>query len=370
MSKEPIPENLWLQWHPTKNGELTPDMFSKGSSRKVWWVGECGHEWDALIYRRVFHNAGCPYCANKRVLIGFNDLATTHPDLAAQWHPTKNGELTPEMVLAGSNVKVCWLGECGHEWRTKLYERGKQHHTCPYCTNQRVLTGFNDLATTHPDLAKQWHPTKNGELTPETITSGSNRKVWWVGECGHEWRTDVRTRRDKGSGCRKCVNGEFRSLRDVHPEWEAYYDEVKNETPYGEVPYGTGRVLHWVGGCGHRWSRQGVQAKELHCPYCANKRVLIGFNDLATTHPDLAAQWHLTKNGELTPEKCTRGTHKKVVWVCAKGHEWEANVNDRTFYRTGCPACAAKTFSSSGEQELSEYILSLGLSHCKTTAPF
>lgn len=102
------------EWHPTKNGELQPSVVSKGTDKKIWWICENGHEWEAKIYSRI-HGKGCPYCGNKAVLEGVNDLATTHPEVAAQWHPTRNGTLRPSDVMGGSRNKVWWLGPCGHE---------------------------------------------------------------------------------------------------------------------------------------------------------------------------------------------------------------------------------------------------------------
>lgn len=77
------------EWHPTRNGDLTPEDVTFGSTRKVWWVGRCGHEWPATIGNRVGRRSGCPFCANKKALAGFNDLATLHPDLSAEWHPPR-----------------------------------------------------------------------------------------------------------------------------------------------------------------------------------------------------------------------------------------------------------------------------------------
>ena len=83
----------------------------------MWWLGKCGHEWQASISSRAgSKKSQCPYCTNERVLTGFNDLDTTNPELIAEWHPIKNGEMSPQNVSSGMNKKVWWLGKCGHEW--------------------------------------------------------------------------------------------------------------------------------------------------------------------------------------------------------------------------------------------------------------
>ena len=137
---------------------------------------------------------------------GFNaPFSETHPELAKQWHPTKNGDLTPQDVTAGSGKKAWWkCPDCGGEWEARVCMRRSQRTGCPFCINKKVLPGFNDLATTHPELAKQWHPTKNGELTPRDVVAGSEKKVWWKCEKGHEWETMI-VHRASGRQCPKCA---------------------------------------------------------------------------------------------------------------------------------------------------------------------
>ena len=82
--------NIVAQWHPTMNGNLQPINVAVMSNRKVWWLGKCGHEWQAVVSSRTKTNGtGCPYCANLKVLVGYNDLRTVVPELAKEWHPTK-----------------------------------------------------------------------------------------------------------------------------------------------------------------------------------------------------------------------------------------------------------------------------------------
>ena len=49
------------------------------------------------------------------------------------------------------------------------------------------------LAEVNPELAKQWHPTKNDDLTPFNVTTGSKKKVWWKYDKAHdhEWEATV-----------------------------------------------------------------------------------------------------------------------------------------------------------------------------------
>ena len=187
------------QWHPNKNGGLTPHDLMAGTRRKVWWQCGKGHEWQAGVASRT-GGAGCPVCAGKRILPGENDLASAFPAVAAQWLAARNGAVTPQTVSPYSNRKVWWRCELGHEYQAAVSGRTMNGSGCPYCAGRRVLRGFNDLTAAEPKLAAQWHPTLNGALTPEMVTVGSHKKVWWQCPEGHVWKAMVYSR----AGSQKC----------------------------------------------------------------------------------------------------------------------------------------------------------------------
>ena len=218
-----------------KNKKLwySPYEISKWASIKVRRKCKKWHEREAIVYSRTVKNSNwCPYCANQKVLKWYNDLWTTNPETAKQWNYDKNWDITPDIVNGGSNKKVWWKCEKGHEWKAIISSRTKSWSWCPYCANQKVLKWFNDLLTTHPEIAKEWIFDKNWNTSPEMIVAGSNKKYW-----------------------RKCE------------KWHEYESTVAERT---------GR---W------RW-----------CPYCVNQRVLKWYNDLATTHPKLLKERDYKKN--------------------------------------------------------------------------
>jgi CDGSH-type Zn-finger protein len=120
---------LASEWHPTMNGSLKPNQFSAGSDKRIWWLGKCGHEWDVGIGDRVKYSTGCPFCkGNHRIMNGTNDFETLQPDLAKEWHPTKNGNLKPSEVRENSVKKVWWLAKCG---RSEEHTSELQSHRSP-----------------------------------------------------------------------------------------------------------------------------------------------------------------------------------------------------------------------------------------------
>lgn len=271
-------QDLLEQWDAPRNLPLTMDELSPGSHRKVWWTCGHGHRWQAQVNSRV-SGSGCPVCAGRAILPGENDLATRHPALAAQWHPTKNGDLIPQRAAPGSRRKAWWVCEKGHEWQAFIASRTSGGTGCPVCAGKIIIPGENDLASRYPAIAAQWNFERNGRMKPQRVSPCSNRKVWWRCSAGHEYRATVASRTMRGGGC----------------------------------------------------------------PYCAGTKVLAGFNDLASREPQVAAQWHPTFNGALTPEMVTAGSRRKVWWQCPLGHVWQAVIYSRTgLKKCGCPVCAGK----------------------------
>ncbi len=264
---------LAKEWHPTKNGSLTPADLTLGSNKEVWWVCTKGHEWLARVNDRTYHRTGCPYCSGRRVCID-NSLQTVNPSLARQWHPSKNGSLTSKDVTPGSNRKAWWICSNGHDWEVAVRHRSRGSG-CPYCAG-RAVGSDNCLEAINPKLAKQWHPVKNGRLTSLDVTPNSGKKAWWICGKGHEWQATI-SNRNRGRGC----------------------------------------------------------------PYCAG-RAVCNENCLQTLNPPLAAEWHPVKNGRLTTRDVTPGSNKRVWWRCRKGHAWEAIINSRNQGFGRCPDCRSR----------------------------
>ena len=266
---EEVPE-LAKQWHPTKNGDLKPTDVTLYSNKKVWWLysyddPETGKhfdfEWPSNVRVRT-RRKSCPFLSGRAVWPGYNDLASKLPELAKQWHPTKNGNLTPADVTCGSNKEVWWYlpyddPETGKhfdfEWLASIADR-KKGAGCPYLCGHAVWRGYNDLATRMPELAQQWHPTQNGDLKPTDIVAHCRKKVFWY-------------------------------LPYDDPETGKHFDFEWEE-----------RICNRANGSG--------------CPYLSGHKVWFGYNDLATRIPELAQQWHPTKNGTLKPEHVVCGSEK------------------------------------------------------------
>lgn len=407
-----------------KNDEMIDfNTLTIGSNKKVWWKCELGHSWEARIQNTVKNRREklCPYCSNLKLLSGFNDFSTKHPELLNEWDYEKNGEnnITPEttkfnsnedvfwkclnnhswtaspiyrhrgfgkcvqcvslgenfpelleewdyekntvdpfQVRYGSGEKVYWKGkDCGHSWESVLRNRVRDNQNCPYCSGQRVLKNFNDLATKRPDLAKLWS-SKNTKTATEVGTSGEN-KVIWTDNCGHEWKSSINAMtKIVDTSCPIC-----RSIQFTHPEIAKQFHKEKNVgIDILSLTAGSETKVWWKNNeCGHEWI-QSLWSRTISrksCQVCINKQITKGVNDLPSQNPLLFKEWNFAKNS-IDPYALTTGSNKKVWWICEKGHEWKAVVSDRN-RGSQCPNCAASQQTSKPEKEIAEFLMENGI---------
>lgn len=127
--------DLARQWDTQRNTENLEQVLP-GSHKKVFWLCEKGHSWQAAPFSRTKEKgSGCPYCTGRAVLKGFNDLESLRPKLAREWYQPLNGTLRPGDVTLGSNKKVWWRCEEHHVWQAAVYSRTRTRAShCPVCT--------------------------------------------------------------------------------------------------------------------------------------------------------------------------------------------------------------------------------------------
>jgi len=294
-TKFPITASEFLE---EKNLPLCKEELLPFSPKKVWWVCSRGHEYDAAVYYRTKDGHGCPYCSNHRVLPGFNDLQTREPHVAEQWHPSKNGALTPTQVTRTANKTVHWLCAKGHETKSWISSRVTNGGLCSKCVGRTVEPGETDLATLLPDLASEWHPTRNGGLSPADVTVASNKSVWWLCTRGHEWENSVNQR--KGRGCPFCANKlvwpGFNDFATVHPDLLEEWCFEKNKLDPTQIITGANEKVFWKCFEGHEDYVLGTYARAVAqqgCPSCSPP----GFK------PSLPAATYFFENTSLQARK-------------------------------------------------------------------
>jgi hypothetical protein len=158
------------------------------------------------------HGTGCRACIWAAALAR-DSLAVRAPEVAAEWHPTRNGKLRPDGVLSGTERNVWWRCRVdpAHVWKAPVNRRARKGNGCPECAEQKNLVRLSRVTADHsllvhtPELAREWHPKRNGSLTPAGVSPFSNKKVWWRCKLNrmHEWCAVVKSR-SRGSGCPDC----------------------------------------------------------------------------------------------------------------------------------------------------------------------
>ncbi len=269
-------------------------------------------------------------------------LADVSPELINEWSQ-RNLPLTPDSVTHGSNKIVWWNGKCGHEWRASIKNRVISGSGCPYCSHNAILEGYNDLASQKPELAAEWSA-RNAPLLPTQVTVFANRKAWWrCRECGNEWKTLISTRSD-GSKCPYCsgyilLKG-FNDFATLYPQFaEEWSDRNLPLTPDTVNDKSRKNVWWKCRTCGYEWkSVIHSRAKGAMCPVCADRAVLTGYNDLATTDPHLLDEWDFDKNTDFLPEHISRQSMYSVWWKCPLNHSYKATISDRAS-GMGCKVC-------------------------------
>lgn len=344
---------LLAEWDTEANGGLDPAAVPLGSDRRVWWCCAVGHRWQARVDARARRGSRCPFCVGRRASPE-NNLAATHPEVAALWHPDRNGGLAPTALVAGSKRRVWWRCGKGHEWQSTVDVRTRRPQ-CPECEGW-VLTPETSLAAVAPDLAAQWHPSANDLLTPAEVSPRSLRKVFWL--CrpgGHTWSAAPRQRLVKGTGCPECAYAfpvrASDPLTVTHPELAAqWHISANGASSSAHVTYGSDRVVWWQCERGHEWQAQvAARTHGTGCPVCARWHFTTE-TSLAKTQPSLAAEWHPTLNGAATPGDVAAGSPRRPWWLCPRcGHEWRARISARSA-GSGCPECAAQQARTRGRR--------------------
>lgn len=277
------------QWHRSKNGERTPDEFTYGSNEQVWW--ECpvapDHVWKGPIKARTKRGMGCPFCIGRRASVT-NNLEVHFPDIARELHPTKNGAITAKDIVSFTSKKVWWQCKTNpdHVWFACVSNRTHNGTGCPYCSGTAV-SELNCLTVHFPELAKFWHPTKNGKLKPSDVSFKSQKIFWWrcPQSAEHVWQKNV----------------------------ASMTANINNRT-HG-------------------------------CPFCSGRR-LCRTNTLAYCHPNLAKEFHPSLNGDLTAATVYATRDKPLWWQCLrdKEHVWRASAYNRVKHGYGCPFCANRSW--------------------------
>lgn len=277
-------------------------------------------------------------------------FVSDHPLLLSQWHSTKNIGLKPSEVGSNSSSRIWWKCDKGedHEWQAQPYNRTKYGSGCPFCAGQRATT-LNNLAVSRPELLPVWDYEANKKLPTELMASSNYVAHFKCSENPtHKWQQKLSK---KTVECPECF-ADMRSIFGMAPQLKEEWDFEENEAlslDPKKLPGGSGRKAAWI--CSkdnsHRWTTviRNRVLLETGCPYCAGQ-IATTYSNLLVDAPEIALEWHPTKNGDTRPTDVKAGSGIKRWWLCPKGHSYQTSPGARTGAKgTGCPTCSPSTSS-------------------------
>jgi len=345
--------DILAQLDPTYHSVESARVLSAGGRDRLNWVCDKGpdHTWDATVKARCSARTGCPCCSGNKVSIT-NCLRTRFPALNAELLPAnRNGGLTGLDITAYGTATMWWVCPRGHEYDMRVRARTAVGANCPYCSGKRLLPE-QSLAALRPDVAEQWHPTRNGGSTPWDFLPQSNQFAWFAcpKSALHDWKSRIQHRVVYDSRCPYCAGQKAcadNCLAFLRPDIARELDPVRSGFTADDVTQGSGRQAAWIcatWGEEHRWTaiigNRTRPTRPERCPYCSGKRPW-RLNNLAVLFPAIAAEYDPSLNGGRTAAEVLPFSAKMAGWRCRldPSHAWRKPVTDRTGNGTGCKHC-------------------------------
>ena len=321
----------WSNSNDKKANEIT----SASNPYIKWICKDCGHEYVAKLQEKI-NGYICPVCDNRTTVKGINDLVTTHPLLANEYSKANQRDVTT--VRKDIDVYVLWTcPDCHGDYQYLVKEKQAGDNVCPYCNNKRVKTGFNDLLTIEPQLAKRY--CLSNELPVNKILATSTSIYRWNCEhCGGEYPATIK--QIKEGYCPFCNNERvlsgFNDLATKYPELVEKYT-ANNPKPASEILYTNQAYYEWqCTDCGGIYNASLQDVKDGYCPYCENKRVLTGKNDLVTMYPNIAKLYSV--NNEKPASEILYTNQSSYNWTCDKCNG-SFNATIQEVNEGHCPYC-------------------------------
>ncbi|MBO4583887.1 MAG: hypothetical protein J5756_02340 [Clostridia bacterium] len=324
------------EWDIDLNGEVTPFDVTPASHMQVWWKCNNGHTYKARIANRTYNNRGCPYCNKKIVIKGKNDLATLYPILAQEWDYEKNSPLTPSDVFAHSGKKHFWKCQiCSYGWAATIADRARGTG-CPVCSK---------AGTSFPEQAVYYYIKKHFKdaisrdkslgfevdiLIPSVFTA-----IEYDGLYYHSKERIVIKDNEKDELC-QSMGVRFIRIRDESLCKTKYAETIFiNENDKSSLNKAIAMLFALL-------QIDPICRIDVEHDYYDIKALTLKEREsesIINTMPELAAEWHSTKNQPISIRTVTPGMALKAWWKCSKcGHEWQAYVYSRSA-GNGCPKC-------------------------------
>jgi hypothetical protein len=272
-----------------------------------------------------------------------------HDVLTHYAHPRPTAPPAP----VGHRATICRIGH--RTIAASLVGRSRQaalDDNCAYCNHWVILSGFNDMGTTHPHLASELDPAKNNGVSAREIFAGSPSIYIWTCRRApqpHDFPASASNRSANHSGCPVCLNRAIRiginDLATLYPEIAGEFNVDANcFLSVDDLAPGSNTMVAWKCSSGHRFNMTvGQRTRGRSCPTCP-KPEKVG-RTLDISRPDLAAELHPTRNLPRTARDITVGSNMNCIWVCPKKKHVYEQSPERRSAGYGCPLCSGRAYS-------------------------
>jgi len=349
--------DVWEIWHPTKNGETKPNEVAQSSSIKYWFLCKENHEWDTAAYN-ILDGTGCPICSGRVVHID-NCLATVKPEIAKQWHPEKNGDVTPYDVTAHTNKKYWWVCPRGHDYPASPNTRKNALNGCQKCSNE-LHTSFPEQSIffyikkifSNAENRKNILIDKSKRIELDIFIPNLNLAIEYDGVFHRNPRNQKIDERKniflKENGI-SLVRLRIMDLPEVNNHGATVFNLI-NES-YSELSKGIRDLILFIKKNFNLNNEERKLIDSITVDVVSEQTEILNNyitrekkNNLAYQFPELVSEWHPVKNKNLKPEYFTPYTTKKVWWQCKVNseHEWNTAISNRTLLGNGCKYCAGQ----------------------------
>lgn len=336
-----VKPKLVVEWS-TYNERPMSEYFAFSTHSVLWHCDDCGGDYPARLCDREEDDHYCPYCDNRKALVGFNTIVDYEPELASEW--SSRNERGISNYVYTSTMRAYWIcPTCQHSYTYPICERQLGDESCPYCNNRLPMEGMNTLPDIHPELIPEWS-VKN-ELPPaHYLATSSLRTQWHCSTCGNDYFYPICERQLNDDSCPYCNNRlaklGFNTVVDIKPELMIEWSK-NNERPASEFMYSSPYWAIWQCSICHGEYTAPIRRRELHddaCPYCRDRKPLLGLNTLIDKNPDLAKEW--SPRNEDNIADFTYISSWRVWWTCPTCHgDYQAVIRDRQVGDNACPYC-------------------------------
>lgn len=299
-----------------------------------WICPTCGGEYPRRICDKTPDDSDCPYCHGTKLLTGYNDLATTDPDLAALY--SSKNDRPASMVRKDWNKYVYWeCPECHYVHARRLNEKAPDNSDCPACNHVKTVQGVNTLQAEFPEIAKNLSP--NNDFTADEILSTTYRSAKWIcPTCGGEYFALVKDMVEGIAECPYCNNQRplagFNTLKVLYPEIAKEMNPNNEKGPDDVLPT-SAYLAEWTcSKCGYTYKASVKDRVKLGnlCPACAGKKAQAGLNSLLDVYPEIQDEWAVNENALLGifPDEILPTSTARVWWECKDcGRKYLLSVN-------------------------------------------